>query len=1158
MNKYSIEGEKPVNIFKYAFKIMRITLFLLFFCIFIAEAAVSYSQEAKLSFNLKSITIKGICEEIEKKSDYRFIFTGNTKRIVNKRVDLTVSSQNVREILDHLLSDTDLNYRILDNQVVVYRDDEKNIPTEVNEMVAELTVQQQNTVRGKVTDQNGESLPGVTVIIVGSTKGVITGTDGVFSIDVNPNSKLEFSFVGLETQIIQVGNNKTINVALKEKIDELEEVTVVAFGKQKKESIVSSISTVKPSDLKIPSSNLTTALAGKISGLISYQRSGEPGQDDASFFVRGVTSFSYARGPLILIDGVEMSSSDLARLQTDDIASFSIMKDAAATALYGARGANGVILVTTKEGREGKAQISFRYETSSSSPTSKVELADPISYMTLNNEAVTARNPLMAVPYSFEKIDNTKEGANPYVYPVNDWYSMLFKNYTFNHRANFNVSGGGNIARYYIAGTFNQDNGILKVDKNNNFNNNIDLKRYLLRSNININVTKTTEVIVRLHGTFDDYSGPIDGGTAIYQKVMRSDPVLFPAFFKPDEQYSNVTHTLFGNYDKGQYINPYADMVKGYKDYAKSLMLAQFELKQNLDFITKGLKIRGLFNTNRYSYFDVNRFYNPFWYSVANYDKHTDTYMLTRLNPTGGTEWLSYNEGPKEITSTTYLETALNYDRTFEKHSISGLLVSTIRNTIKPNASSLALSLPSRNLGFAGRFTYSYDSRYFTEFNFGYNGSERFAKNERFGFFPSIGTAWIISNEKFWNDNIRRTIHNLKLKATYGLSGNDAIGSLSDRFFYLSEVNLNDNGRSFTWGENFDYSANGVATYHYANDKITWEISKKMNTGIEVGLFDKLNIQIDYYTEHRKNILMYRADIPTTMGLQTTPQTNVGEAKGRGVDISADFQQSFNNDFWIMGLANFTYATSKYEVYEQEDNTLTPWLSRIGQPISQNWGYIAERLFVDDYEVNNSPTQTFGEYMGGDIKYRDINEDGQINSLDRVPIGYPTQPEIIYGFGLSAGFKNLDFSFFFQGLARESFWIDSYKTAPFIDTDGNGDIISKNALLKVYADNHFSNDNPNIHALWPRLSDRHIANNTQTSTWFMRDGSFLRLKSIEFGYTLPKEITDHVGIKNLRFYFSGTNLLTFSNFKLWDPEMAGNGMGYPIQKVLNLGLQISF
>ena len=1147
------------------FLVMRITLLLILLSSAFAFSSNSYAQNTKLSLRLNNATVSDVLKAIEDQSEFLFFYQ-DQQIDLDRKVVMSVENKSVSEILDQLFKGSANVYTIRDRQIIIGRSQKQLESKELSfeRVFEEIQQPQKKEVKGKITDEAGLALPGATITVAGTTRGVITDNDGSFHLEVEPGNKLIISFVGFTNQEIIYNGQTEIRVKLKDKAQELDDVTVVAFAKQKKESVISSISTIETKDLKVPSSNLTTALAGRISGLISYQRSGEPGQDDASFFVRGVTSFSYARGPLILIDGVEMASADLARLQPDDIATFSIMKDAAATALYGARGANGVILVTTKEGKEGKAQISFRYETSFSMPTKDVDLADPITYMKMNNEAVLTRNPLTAVPYSYEKIDNTLSGKNPYVYPANDWYKMLFKNYTINNRANFNVSGGGKIARYYIAGTFNQDNGILKVDGNNNFNNNINLKRYLLRSNVNINVTPKTEAIVRLHGTFDDYTGPIDGGEDLYKKVMRADPVLFPAYFAPDERYAHVTHTLFGNADKGQYINPYADMVKGYKDYAKSLMLAQFEIKQDLDFITEGLHIRGLFSTNRYSYFDVSRFYTPFWYTIGSYDKSSDTYTLSNLNPQTGTEWLTYKEGEKKITSSTYLETAANYDRTFgEKHSISGLLVATMRSSLTPNAKTLALSLPSRNVGFAGRFTYAYNNRYFSEFNFGYNGSERFAKKERFGFFPSVGLAWVTSNESFWNDNLKRVISKLKLKGTYGLVGNDAVGEADDRFFYLSEVNLNDANRAATWGENFDYKVNGVATSRYANDKITWETSAKLNTGVEMTLFDKVDIQADYYTEHRKNILMARADIPTTFGLQAVPQTNVGEAKGHGFDLSVDYKQSINKDFWITARANFTYAVAKYAVYEEVDNALTPWLSHMGQPISQKWGYVAERLFVDDNEVNNSPQQAFGEYMGGDIKYRDINKDGQINSLDQVPIGYPTQPETIYGFGFSAGYKGFDLSCFFQGLGRESFWIDVNATAPFVpytynDTEKNSGTVFKNSLLQAYADNHWSLDNPNVYALWPRLSNKSVSNNSQTSTWFMRDGSFLRLKSLEFGYTLPEKWIRRAGVKNLRLYFSGTNLLTFSNFKLWDPEMAGNGLGYPIQKVYNAGLQISF
>lgn len=1145
MKKNNVWKVYPMGKLDKLLLIMRLTLaFTLFFVINLS--ATTFSQGIKMDINIRQATLKELFEQIKSQSDYRFLYNND---LVNddQVIDVHVKNGTIEEILTNPLKKSNLSFKVIDDLVMIFPETGKP-----------ETQPQKKTITGKITDEGDHPLPGATVTIEGTTRGVITDVDGSFTIEVIPGENLVFSFIGYDNKTIPYTNQPELTVKLKEKTEELEDVTVVAFAKQKKESVIASISTVNTGELKVPSSNLTTALAGRISGLISYQRSGEPGEDDASFFVRGVTSFSYARGPLILIDGVEMSSSDLARIQPDDIASFSIMKDAAATALYGARGANGVIMVTTKEGREGKAQISFRYETSFSMPTQKVDLADPITYMKLNNEAVLTRNPLTPVPYSMEKIENTERGTNPYVYPATDWYNTLFKNYTINHRANFNVSGGGKVARYYIAGTYNQDYGILKVDKQNNFNNNIDLKRYLLRSNVNINVTPSTEAIVRLHGTFDDYTGPIDGGSDLYKKVMRTDPVLFPAYYPHTAETEYIKHTLFGNYDQGQYINPYADMVKGYKDYTKSLILAQFEVKQKLDFITKGLNVRGLFSTNRYSYFDVSRYYSPFYYNTTGYDKYKDTYQLYNLNPTTGTDYLTYNEGEKQITATTYSELAVNYDRTFDKSGVSGLLVSTMRNYLKANAGSLSLSLPSRNMGVSGRFTYSYDSRYFTEFNFGYNGSERFAKKERFGFFPSVGLAWFASNEHFWGDNFKRIVSKLKIKGTYGLVGNDAIGDETDRFFYLSEVNMNSSAKAYTFGDDFSYTVNGVSISRYANDLITWETAKKLNLGTEIGLFDKVEIMVDIYHEHRKNILMSRASIPTTMGLQATPQANIGEAVGRGIDLSLDYNQSFRNGVWVTARANFTYATARYKVYEDVDNSATPWLSRIGQPVTQQWGYVAERLFVDDKEVENSPVQTFGEYMGGDIKYRDINNDGIISSLDQVPIGYPTEPEIIYGFGFSSGYKGFDFSCFFQGLARESFWIDASQTSPFIDTDGQSGVISKNALLQVYADNHWSEDSRNIYALWPRLSDRIIANNTQRNTWFMRDGSFLRLKSVEFGYTIPEKITERYKIKNLRAYLSGTNLLTFSKFKLWDPEMGGNGLGYPIQRVFNLGLQLSF
>lgn len=1028
--------------------------------------------------------------------------------------------------------------------------------------------QERFAINGRVVDEANEPMVGVSVNVKGQTFATSTDTEGRFTIEAEGESAtLLFSFVGFAPREVVVEKAQSVEPIVVELLLDnamLDDVVVVAFGEQKRTEVVGSMTTIRPSELRVPSSNLTTALAGRLAGVIAYQRSGEPGADNAEFFIRGVNTFGYKVDPLILIDNLEVSAQEFARLTTEDIESFSIMKDATATALYGARGANGVIIVKTKEGREGRANISFRVENSMSAPTKNLELADPITYMTLHNEAVATRDPLGIRPYSRDKIANTVPGDNSIIYPNTDWQKELLKPYTMNQRAHLNISGGGKVARYYVAGAFTQDNGILKVDGANNFNNNIDLKTYQLRSNTNINITPTSEIIVRLSGIFDDYSGPIDGGTGVYRDVMRTNPVLFPAYYPVDEKHAYTEHTLFGNYGDGNYLNPYAEMVKGYKDYSRSTMSATIEFKQDFGFLTEGLSLSAMGSTNRFAYFDVNRFYSPFYYQLTpgSYDRRTGAYAIGVINPLSGTEYLNYNEGPKQVESTFHLQSILNYSRVFnQKHSIGGLLVYLMRSNLVGNAGDLQLSLPYRNSGLSGRFTYLYDNRYAVEFNFGYNGSERFYETNRFGFFPSVGVAWTVSNERFWGDE--SPVSKLKLRATYGLVGNDQIGSPSDRFFYLSNVNMDDANRRGVFGEDRAYVRNGITVSRYDNRDITWETSRKLNLGLELGLLnDKIDILADYFTEYRYNILMTRANIPSTMGLSAASRGNVGEASSHGVDVSVDVNHYFNTDFWLTGRGNFTYAASRYEVYE-EPVYPNSYLSRVGNPLTQTWGYVAERLFIDDTEVYHAPRQNFGvrPAMGGDIKYADVNGDGQITSLDQVPIGYPTTPEIIYGFGLSMGYKRFDLSTFLQGSSRSSFWINQAATAPFISYayagENTGGRIMQNQLLKAYADNHWSEENRDLYALWPRLDYQANSNNQQTSTWFMRNGAFLRLKQVEFGYTLPTELVNRVKIQHLRVFLNGTNLANWSSFKLWDIEQAGRGLDYPVQRVYNLGIQVS-
>ena len=1020
--------------------------------------------------------------------------------------------------------------------------------------ITQMSFAQSTLVKGQVVDKEGNPLPGVSVFKIGSSNGTITSIDGKYAIaNLNEKDSLRFTYVGFNSQKIKVGNQTVINVVLLESMSTLGEVQVVAFQTQKKNSVIGSINTINPTELKIAPTNLTNALAGKIAGIISYQRSGEPGQDNAQFFIRGVTSFGYANSPLILIDGLEVTTTDLARIEPDNIASFSIMKDATATALYGARGANGVILVTTKSGKKGKASITFRVENSITSPTMTNQFLSGVDYMELYNKSLRTRDPEALLYYSKDKIEGTRNGLNPQIYPNVDWYKELFRTTVQNQKANMSVSGGGEVAQYYLSVSFNDEKGLLNVDKMNNFNNNIDIKRYNLRANIDVNLTKTTKASVKFYSLIDRYNGPLNDAGSIFSMVMQANPVNFPKYYDKDESTQYVNHVLFGNKGNGGYPNPYAEMVKGYKDRFSSTTTAQFQVEQDLEMITKGLKLRGMASLNSYSMSETSRGFTPFYYGMKEVDTETGViHSIEQISE--GTEYLSTSPINKLASNSFYFEAVGQYNRTFkEKHDVGGLLVIYAREFLNSSGTDVYASLPSRNMGVSGRATYAYDERYLAELNFGYNGSERFSPQNRFGFFPSAGLGWVVTKEHFFPETLKKTISLLKFKATYGLVGNDAISG--DRFYYLSNVNLNDGGKGYSWGQDFGNVYNGYNISHYANPAVTWEVAEKTNWGLELGLFSNASIQVDYFTENRSNIYMMRDYIPLTMGLTAPIASNIGKAESHGVDASIDYKVSVNKDFWITSRVNFTYATNKI-VENGEPQYPYPYMSSIGQPMNQPRGLIAERLFIDQLDVINSPSQynqtansNEAKYMAGDIKYVDVNKDGKIDDSDMVPIGYPTVPEIIYGFGASIGYKNVDFSFFFQGSGRSSFFIDPTSISPFVN--------ERNAL-KIIADNHWSDDNPDPNAFWPRMSVASVPNNEKPSTWWLRDGSFLRLKSVELGYSLPSKLMKKINVEKARFYASGTNLFVISKFKLWDPEMGGQGLGYPPQQIINFGLNVNF
>jgi TonB-linked SusC/RagA family outer membrane protein len=1021
-------------------------------------------------------------------------------------------------------------------------------------------------ITGVVKDDNGETLGGVTVLVKGTTRGVITDIDGTYTLKAAPDNVLVFSLLGFQEQSVPVETRTTIDVVLLPKADELEEVTVVAFGTQKKASVVASIETVKMSDLRVPAQNLTNSLAGKIPGIISYQTSGEPGADNAQFFVRGVTTFGYKTSPLILIDGFEATTDDLARLQPDDVESFSILKDASATALYGARGANGIILVMTKAGKEGGVKINVRIDTHVATPTKMIETMDGIEYMRLYNEARTTRNPILGNFYTEQKIQSTMRNDNPMIYPNVNWYDELFKNSTINTKANLNVSGGGGVATYYVAGGYDNENGLLKVDRRNNFNNNISINRYHIRSNVIFKLTETTTLDTRVHGRFEKYTGPAIEASNLFSRVMLSNPVDHPAVFAPDAANLLTQHTLFGSTTVDGNIkgNPYADMVSGYRSKDESTMTAMATLFQDLKFITEGLKFQAKASVNTWSKYQQTRAYSPYFYDVESYNAVTEEYVLLGLNPLSGNAYLGDVMPERDATASYYFEARLNWDKQFGKHSFGAMAVGMAQENLLTGGANLTIyeTLPERNLGVSGRFTYDYDTRYFLEFDYGYNGSEKFTGKKQFGFFPSVGAGWLVSNESFWKP-VEKIISSLKLKFTYGLVGNDAIAGRGGRFFYLSDISkgvMDMNQQipdGYRWGQTFTGVYYGYKISRYANPDISWEVSRKYNVGIELGTFkDALKFQLDYFQDVRSNIYMERENFASTVGLEAKISGNVGKVKSHGIDASIDYQQFFAKDWWMTGRVNFTYASNKYLELD-ERSYRDEYLKHIGQNINQQWGLVAERLFVDDEEIRNSPRQDFQEYMAGDIKYKDVNGDGTVNDNDRIPMGYPTVPEIQYGFGLSTGYKKVDFSFFFQGNARVSFFIDA---TDYIDdygiARGIAPFTGRRNALTIVGNDYWTLSNPNVHAFWPRLSASPIENNSKQSSWWLRDGSFLRLKTVEFGYTLPGY--EKIGLDTSRIYFSIENLFVVSSFKLWDPEVGSGGLGYPPNRRFNVGIQLSF
>ena len=999
-----------------------------------------------------------------------------------------------------------------------------------------------------ISSVDNQPLIGVAVFVEGTTTGVTTDIDGNYTITVPSDTKeITFSSVGYLTKKIRLGANNVVFkvVSLDESTQFLEDAVVVAFGTtQRKETMITSVETVSPGTLKTPSSNLSTTFAGNIAGVIATQTSGEPGADGASFWIRGISTFGSNTEPLYILDGVEINAEILNGIPAETIESFSVLKDAAATALYGSRGANGVMIITTKSGRvSDRMSVNVNFSTTMSMPTSVPEVADGVTYMNNYNEARTGRD--SQAYFSQEKIDGTAQGLNPYIYPNINWYDMLFRDFGLSENLNVNIRGGGNRVDYFLNASVHNEDGMIRNSPDAPFKTNINAQKYTFQSNVTAKITNTTTASIKMNTQLIYSYRPSPDTKDLFYWSMRANPVQFSPTY-PTEWVDGATYTVFGNapsWDGGATdINPYAELSKGYGYRYTNYTTVSLNVNQDLKFITPGLKIwaQVSFYNKTYS----GRYYNrtPHYYTLSSYD-YDDvlqdyTYNLTQIGAEGS-DFLSTSTGKNGLRQLT-LQGNLEYNRTFGKHNVGAVFVYHQKETVDNQPSDYYAMLPKREQGIAGRVSYGFDDRYLAEVNFGYNGSENFIEGNRFGLFPSAAVGWIVSNENFWS-GIKDWFSFLKFRYSFGYSGNDYIKD--QRFPYISEVEMAYDSY-FRKGINFSrQKGNRITTV--GNEDATWEVSAKHNLGVELGFFDDLTIIADFFREYRSGIFMARNTLPSTMGLSgIEPYGNLGAVLNRGLEISADYKHAFNKDFSITARGTFTYAHNEVVENDESPYKLYPYTSKIGKPVNSIFGLVADGLFKDEEDIANSPRQTYmPDYKPGDIKYKDLNGDGVIDDNDRTYIGHPTVPEILYGFGASLYWKNLDFSFFFQGRARVS--INMYNMHPFRDNETQGF-----NMLKWIADDHWSESNPDVNAAYPRLDYRFNANNTEYSTFWIKDGSFLRLKNLEVGYTV-KDF--------LRVYCAATNLFIISPFKYWDAEKgSGNGLSYPLQRTVQLGVQFNF
>ncbi len=1014
-------------------------------------------------------------------------------------------------------------------------------------------------VTGTVTDENGEPLIGVSVMPKDEAGlGAITNVDGVYKIKIPAYTRLVFNYIGMEQQEVLIKEQTTANVKMKTKEDNvIDEVVVTGTGSQKKLTLTGAVTTVDPELLRTPTASLSNSFAGVVPGVFARQTTGNPGDNVSEFWIRGVSTFGAGASALVLVDGFERDLNDI---NPEDIETFSVLKDASTTAIYGSRGANGVLLITTKRGRDGKTRINGKVEYSYSTRTKTPEFVDGSTYARMMNEALESRN--MSPAYSADDLYLLDNQLDPEIFPNVNWMDLLLKDGAPTFRANVDVNGGGANARYFASVSYVEEGGMYNSDSAlKDYKTNANYHRWNYRMNFDLNITKTTLLKIGVAGALEKQNQPGSIYDEVWTSLMGYNAIATPVKYK---------NGRWGSQGKGNHNNPWVLVTQyGYNEIWKNTINTTAELTQDFGFITPGLSA-----IVRYGYDIYTDNGNKHW-------KAPEGWQAERLRDSNGElvftkkvdEQLMianpYANGQKKE----FFEAEIHYARNFGLHQVGAILKYTQDGTTNNSQNDYVdktsddpieqmnidfqrtiQGIDRRHQGLAGRFTYGYANRYFVDFNFGYNGSENFAKHNRFGFFPAYSAAWNLGEEP-WIRKAAPWIDMFKIRYSYGKVGNDY---LSTRFPFQGRFMTDDNDR-YIFGDfgTSNYTYNGISYLMLANKDITWEVARKHDIGIDFYMFgNKFSGTIDYFRETRDGIFMTRNYLPQIIGVSNSqqPSANIGKVRSTGVDGNIAYTEKIGQvNLTVRG--NFTYSKSKILEYDEQYSHYA-YSRNSGFRVDQARGLIALGLFKDYDDIRYSPDQSAlkgdFEIAPGDIKYKDVNGDGKINDNDIVPIGSTTKPNLIYGFGISAQWKGFDFNVLFQGVGESSFFINGFTVYPFSEGSWG------NILTDVVGNYWSLGKNEDIHAKYPRLTYGNNSNNNRASTYWLRDGSYLRLKNLEIGYTLPKAFVSKMHIQNVRFYFMATNLLTFSEFDLWDPELgSSNGQQYPLSRTFTLGMTIN-